>query len=121
MIKRELVEDFFSREIEFEGIERELKIKEVRKIISITGPRRAGKTWYFYSLAKKLRNPLYVNFEDIAFRDLSIEEFFDIIKIFTELKYKPENLLLDEVQTIKNWQILTRSLYDRGYKIFITG
>ena len=44
-----------------------------------------------------------------------------MIKIFSELKYQPKTLLLDEVQTIKDWQVLVRSLYDRGYKIFIIG
>jgi len=121
MIKKELVEDFFSREIKFKGVERELEISKINKIISIVGPRRAGKTWYYYSLFEKLKNPMYVNFEDIAFRSLEIEEFFDVVKIFTELKYRPKTLLLDEVQVIKNWQTLLRSLYDRNYRVFITG
>ena len=121
MFKRELVQDFFSRQKKFEGIERELKIIKTNKIVSIVGPRRAGKTWYFYSLLDKVNKPMYVNFEDIAFRNISIEEFFDIIKIFSELKYKPKTLLLDEIQVLEKWETLVRSLYDRNYNIFITG
>ena len=121
MFKRELVEDFLSRERKFIGIERELGIDKVNKIVSIVGPRRAGKTWYFYSILDKEKNPMYVNFEDIAFRNLSSDEFFDVIRIFTELKYRPKTLFLDEVQVLKNWQVLVRSLYDRGYKLFVTG
>jgi hypothetical protein len=41
MIKKELVEDFFSREIKFKGVKRELEISKINKIISIVGPRRA--------------------------------------------------------------------------------
>ena len=122
MIKENLIKDFLAREIKFEGIERELKIDLTeRKIISLVGPRRAGKTWYFYYMFSKLQFPMYVNFEDIAFRDLSPEEFFEVIKIFSELKYPPKTLLLDEIQNLEDWNVLVRSLYDRGFKIFITG
>ncbi len=116
-----LIRDFFSREIKFEGVERELKIEETKKIVSIVGPRRSGKTWYFYYLFQNLEKPMYVNFEDIAFRDIRPEEIFELIKIFSEVKYEPKTLLLDEVQNLKKWEIVVRSLYDRGFKIFITG
>ena len=122
MINRKLIEDFFSREIKFEGIERELKIEKIPgKIISIIGPRRAGKTWYFYYLFDKLEKPMYVNCEDIAFRNLSIEEFFEVIKIFSSIHYEPKTILLDEIQVIKEWEILVRSLKDRNFELFITG
>jgi predicted AAA+ superfamily ATPase len=123
MFKRELVEDFFLREIKFEGVERELRVEEpkVKKVVSIVGPRRSGKTWYFYYLFKKFENPMYVNLEDIAFRNISIEEFFDLLKIFSELKYEPKTLFLDEVQNLMGWQVLVRSLHDRDYKVFVTG
>ena len=121
MIKKTLVEDFFSRKKTFKGIERELKISKTDKIISIVGPRRAGKTWFFYYLSEKVKAGCYINFEDIAFRNLNPEELFDIIKIFSEINYKPKTLLLDEVQVMKEWQSIVRSLHDRNYKIFITG
>ncbi len=121
MVKRDLIEDFFSRKISFTGIFRELVVPRVEKIVSIVGPRRSGKTWYFYSLLDSLELPMYVNFEDLAFRNLSVEEFFNVIKIFSELKYPPKNLMLDEVQVLKDWEVLVRSLHDRGYKIYVTG
>ena len=122
MIKKNLIKDFFARQIKFDGIRRELEVSLTeKKIISVVGPRRAGKTWYFYYLFQKLPSPMYVNFEDIAFRNLSPEEFFEVIKIFSEIKYPPKTLLLDEVQNLKDWSVLIRSLYDRGFKIFITG
>lgn len=122
MIKENLIKDFFTRDIRFDGIKRELEVNlSERKIISLVGPRRAGKTWYFYYLFQKVPLPMYINFEDIAFRNLSPEEFFEVIKIFSEIKYPPQNLLLDEVQNLKDWSVLIRSLHDREFKIFITG
>jgi len=124
MMRRELIEDFFSREIVFRGVERELNVLscgEVGKVVSVIGPRRVGKTWYFYSLIGKLSNPMYVNFEDIAFRNIEVEDFFNIIKIFTELKYNPKSILLDEIQVLRGWSVLVRSLHDRGYRVFVTG
>ena len=122
MINEKLVKDFFHRDIKFSGIERDLKIdEEVEKIISIVGPRRAGKTWYFYYLYQKLEKPMYVNFEDIAFRNLNSDEVFEVIKIFSEIKYSPKTLLLDEIQTLRDWNVVVRSLYDRNFKILLTG
>ncbi len=120
MLSRELLEDFFFRDFSFRGVPRELKTEE-EKIISVVGPRRAGKTWYFYSLLSKYENPMYVNFEDIAFRNMKVEKFFEVIKLFTELKYPPRILFLDEVQVLDGWESLVRSLHDRGYRMFITG
>ena len=121
MFEISLVKDFFKREIKFEGVERALKLPKINKIISIIGPRRAGKTWYFYFLCQKEENPMYVNFEDITFKYLEAKEFFEILKIFSEIKYEPKALFFDEVQNLKNWSTLVRSLYDRGFKIFVTG
>jgi len=124
MFEINLIKDFFKREVKFLGIERELEIArkpKINKIISIIGPRRAGKTWYFYFLFQKEKNPMYVNFEDIAFKYLEPKEFFEILKIFSEIKYEPKTLFFDEVQNLKNWSTLVRSLYDRNFKIFITG
>lgn len=92
----------FSREIRFTGIERELQVKPVgNKVTSVVGPRRAGKTWYFYSLFSHLDRPMYVNLEDVAFRRLSTDEFFDIIRIFSQIRYEPRTIMLDEVQSIE--------------------
>ena len=121
MFEISLVKDFFKRKIKFEGVERALKLPKINKIISIIGPRRAGKTWYFYFLFQKEENPMYVNFEDITFKYLEAKEFFKILKIFSEIKYEPKALFFDEVQNLKNWSTLVRSLYDRGFKIFVTG
>ncbi|MEM5821369.1 MAG: ATP-binding protein, partial [Candidatus Aenigmatarchaeota archaeon] len=122
MIKKDLIESYFAKSIEFKGIERELKIDIFpNKAITIVGPRRSGKTYYLLYLYNKFENSMYVNFEDIVFRNVEAIEFFDIIKIFTKVKYAPKNLFLDEIQIVNNWESLVRSLIDRGYNVFITG
>ncbi|MEM5772986.1 MAG: ATP-binding protein [Candidatus Aenigmatarchaeota archaeon] len=121
-MRRDLITDFFSRKIEFKGVKRDLEIEEIEnKIVSIIGPRRAGKTYFFYYLYTKLFKPMYVNFEDIAFRNIKAEEFFEIVKIFSENFYEPKTLLLDEIQIIEGWQVLLRSLLERKFKVIVTG
>ena len=121
-MRRELIEDFFGREITFTGVKRDLEL-DLRwdKVKNVIGPRRAGKTWYFFWLYNNLRDPMYINFEDIAFRDVTPEDFFKIIEIFTEIMYPPRTMLLDEVQVVENWDIMVRSLHDRRYNVFVTG
>ncbi|MEM0476613.1 MAG: ATP-binding protein [Candidatus Aenigmatarchaeota archaeon] len=123
-MNKELIKDYFLRERKFRGIKRELEVKGVKdKAISILGPRRAGKTWYMlYLLNNFYQDSLYVNFEDLAFRNIKAEEFFEILKIFVEVKgFSPKTLLLDEIQLVKDWESLVRTLIDRDYRIFITG
>ncbi|RLE41891.1 AAA family ATPase, partial [Candidatus Woesearchaeota archaeon] len=124
MIERESIIDYIKREKKFIGIKRELEITQIRgKITSIIGPRRSGKTFYLlYLLNHKYPKALYLNFELIFLKKILAKEFFDIIKIHNEVKgYAPKTLLLDEIQEIKNWQTLLRTLLDYGYEIIVTG
>ena len=92
-------------------------------IISLIGPRRAGKTYYLFQISKELDNPVYLNFEDSRLRYITYKEIRDVIRAYTELHGKePKSLLLDEVQVIDGWSIAARELNDlKKYKIFITG
>ena len=105
-------------------IERELKIKVTEgKITSIIGPRRAGKTYFLYKLREKFGNFLHINFEHTAFSGIQAREIYDVISLYHEIfGRKPENLFLDEVQKLKDWQTLVRSFLDsEEYTIFISG
>ncbi|MEM5830451.1 MAG: ATP-binding protein [Candidatus Aenigmatarchaeota archaeon] len=72
-------------------------------------------------MSEKFENSMYVDFENAAFKNIEISEFFEVIKIFTEMKYEPKTLLLDEVQVINEWPTLVRSLHDLGYNVIISG
>jgi len=106
-------------------IERELKVKETkRRIVSIIGPRRAGKTYYFYQLiGKNKEKSLYLNFEDTRLIDVNFREIRDLIRIYKEITAnEPEYLFFDEVQNIERWESALREILDTDrYKIFITG
>jgi len=107
------------------GIRRELRVPWRKdKIISIIGPRRAGKTYYFYQLIRKDRkNSLYLNLEDTRLIDVSFREIRELLRIYMEIAGKPpKNLFFDEIQNLKNWEIALRELLDlQRYNIFITG
>src|SRR3989344_1639311 len=72
--------------------ERELKISESKKIKSIIGPRRAGKTYFMYQKIKELikygvkkENILYINFEDPRLIDINFKEIRDIVRLNWQL------------------------------------
>ncbi|MEM3070416.1 MAG: ATP-binding protein [Candidatus Bathyarchaeia archaeon] len=107
------------------GVERELMVPRRRdKIISIIGPRRAGKTYYFYQLVGEDReNSLYLNFEDTRLIDVGFQEIRDLIRIYMEFTGRdPTSIFFDEVQNIKYWETALRELLDlQRYNIFVTG
>jgi len=127
-MNKELIRDYL---IEFSKkeipwlIEREFKVSETkRRVISIIGPRRTGKTYYFYQLIKKNKEKsLYLNFEDTRFYEVNFKEIREIIRIYKEFFSKePLYLFFDEIQNIKNWEKAVREILDlQKYKIFITG
>lgn len=111
---------------------RSLEIPETRKIVSLIGARRIGKTSYFYQIIKKLEKSvgrehiLYINFEDERILPLDVKDLNDILEAYYELY--PENLgdtvylFFDEIQNVPGWELFVRRLYDRGdLRLFLTG
>lgn len=128
---KEYLADFQNRKLP-EIIEREIKINDTKKIKSLIGPRRAGKTFFMYQKIKEMighnikkEDILYLNFEDPRLIEINFKEIREIIKLHWELyPESTENQLyifIDEPQNIKNWEIAVRALYDEGFNIFITG
>jgi len=101
------------------------------KIVTVTGPRRAGKTWYFFQLMSRLESMgvkkeqcLYLNFED---ERLELDNDYDqILSAYLEL-YPQQALeevyfFFDEIQELPNWEKYVRRLYDTvSRNIFLTG
>ena len=117
-----------------EAIKRDLELPLFsKKIITIYGPRRSGKSFFFYLLIKKLISQgisihriLYINFEDDRLFPLEIGNLNSILESFFELypenKEKEIYLFFDEIQNIENWEIFVRRIYEKEkVKIFITG
>ncbi len=127
---REYIADFNKKEIPI-FIERRLKVSETNKIVSIIGPRRAGKTYFLFQIMKHLldrgiekNQMLHLNFEDTRLLNINYQEIREILKMQYQL-YPSQNkdfyLFIDEPQNIDKWEHAVRSLHDEGIKIFITG
>ena len=124
-----LIKDYIAnfQKLKFgEILERELKIKPIKnKATTIIGPRRAGKTFFFFWQIDKLpRNEvMYLDFEEPFLRNLKSTEVLKLIfETYPEVVGNtPKHIFLDEVQNLKDWQSLTRSLLNRGLDVFLTG
>lgn len=94
-------------------------------IVSIIGPRRAGKTFYLFQRIGELgkEGALYLNFDDTRLFGTRGRELRDVIRLYIEaFKRPPSFILLDEVQNVDGWERAVRELFDlRRYEIFVTG
>jgi hypothetical protein len=129
---KRLITDFMERPLPL-AMEREYEIPlQSKKIISLTGVRRSGKTFLLYSLIRKIREKipkehvLYINFEDDRLYAIQLGNLDELIQSYYELY--PENrdheiyLFLDEIQNVPGWEKFVRRLYDTlPIQIFITG
>ncbi len=115
----------------------EFKARDVRvpldlnKVISIVGPRRAGKTYFLYQLMATLeargvskKRILYINFED---ERLDLEGRHDLIfeawlSLYPDLDLSSCWFFFDEIQELDRWEKFIRRVYDTfSRNIFITG
>lgn len=104
-------------------------------INTITGPRRAGKTYFCFQLIDQIKkqkkgienNILYINFEDEKLLNANAKDLDNLLETFYELfsVNEKENLylFLDEIQKVKNWDSWVRRIYDtnKKVKIIVTG
>lgn len=103
-----------------------------KKIISLIGVRRSGKTSILFNMIKKLRqkvsneNIVYLNFEDDRLFEMELNNLNDLIDAYYELypakRAEKIYLFFDEIQNIDNWELFVRRVYDTlDVQIFITG
>jgi len=115
-----------------EMIKREINVDLFPKnIVSIIGPRQAGKTFFLYQIISTLKkdfenNILYVNFEDDRLKNLNSSHLSLMLKTFFKIfdvdEDKPIFLFLDEIQKVRDWELWLRRIYDSfKYHIFISG
>lgn len=107
--------------------EREIAIEAKGNYIFI-GPRRAGKTFGLFQIAKRYaeeyseKKILYLNFEDDRLLTFNATHFQLIIDAYKNLFKETPVLFLDEIQNIGGWEKFARRLADSGeYRVFITG
>jgi len=121
-----LVLEYFQklREGGIEYVERELKPEVMGgKAVSIVGPRRAGKTYFLLNLFyKHLHEAIYMDLESLELSRLEAEDVLRILPLYeARFGIRVKWVFLDEVQNLKLWSRLVRSLLNRGYYVFISG
>jgi predicted AAA+ superfamily ATPase len=130
-ILKNIIKDFHSQPLpSFKP--RQLQVPlDLEKIVTIVGPRRAGKTWYFFQMMAILEERgvqkkqfIYINFED---ERLELETDYDQIidaylELYPEQQLGKAYLFFDEIQELNGWEKYVRRLYDTvSKKIFLTG
>jgi predicted AAA+ superfamily ATPase len=131
-IFKRLITDFIEKEIP-NILQRDYEIPiESKKIISLVGVRRSGKSSLLFDTINKLRekiareNIIYLNFEDDRLYPLELSSLEHILEGYFELyPHKREEkiyLFLDEVQVVQNWEMYVRRIYDNeNIQLYITG
>lgn len=96
----------------------------IRKIMSLVGFRRVGKTYIMLDFAQKIGQAdcLYLNFEDERIPK-EVSFLSDIIETLTEISgSKKYTLLFDEIQNIPEWSRWARRIAETTrHQLFITG
>jgi uncharacterized protein len=104
----------------------------IRQIQVLLGIRRSGKSSLFRLIINELMkkvNPaeiLYVNLDDPYFSDYKNNSkwLYDLMEVSEKITgKKPKYILLDEIQSINEWEKFIKSIYDNNLvkKIFVTG
>jgi hypothetical protein len=129
---RRIITDFIETPIK-PVMQRDYNIPiDSKKIISLIGVRRSGKSSILFDLIKKLEkitpkeNIIYINFEDDRLYPLELKSLDDLLESYYELYPTKRDekiyLFFDEIQVVENWEIYIRRLYDTlNVQIFITG
>lgn len=131
-IFKKLIVDFQERSFT-RIIKRELELpRDTKKIVSLIGIRRCGKTYMLYYLIQQLRKTInneriiYINFEDDRLYPIQLTDLDLLLESYYELY--PQNrghqiyLFLDEVQNIAGWELYVRRVHDsENVNLYITG
>lgn len=137
MIEKDIIKRIV-REFHISGVKNRLFSRNIKipldsdKIITVTGPRRSGKTSILLNCIAELINKgfereriIYINFEDERL-NLNVNNLEFIIESYRELYPDiPMDkccIFFDEIQNIEGWEKFVRRVYDNfSRNIFITG
>ncbi len=101
------------------------------QVITITGPRRAGKSYIMRQMGRllsengvKKENVLFVNFEDPRFLSLDTKLLIQIYDVYREFMSPTETpyIFLDEVQEVEEWEKWVSMMHElKKAKIIVSG
>ena len=122
---REVVEDYL--ELDVGGVERELDVPlpRVPRAIAITGPRRAGKSFYMLQRFKGFLGKvpaLYLPLDDDRIYPPTLKTLNEFLEVFHEIHGEKKGVLfLDEVQEVGNWELFVKRAVSLGHTVFVSG
>ena len=111
-IERRLQEPYVPRDVPLGRLSREL-------VNVVSGPRRAGKSFFALHAVRELGRFGYVNFDDE--RLAVLEDYDELVAAIDSTYGHPEVLLLDEVQNLPSWELFVNRLQRQGVRLTITG
>lgn len=105
---------------------------ETKKVVSLIGVRRSGKTSILLKAIQQLRETqaaersVYLNFEDDRLSGLDLSQLDLILEAYYELyplqRSQKTYWFLDEIQNIAGWEKFVRRMHDTEHaSIFLTG
>lgn len=100
-----------------------IRLTRNKEIIVLSGIRRCGKSVLLEHIRRvhKADNDYYFNFEDERLVNFGVEDFEILHQTFISLYGVQSNFYFDEIQNIPEWELFVRRMYNKGYKIYITG
>ncbi len=130
---KRIIADFFTRDLSH-VLPRKYDIPlALPKVISLIGPRRAGKTFLLFELIKQLREEgipkerlVYVNFEDDRLFPIQLSDLDALLQAYYEMypdnKEKKVWFFFDEIQEVRHWEKFIRRVHDQeNCQLFVTG
>ncbi len=129
---REIIQEFIHSPLP-KAIVRDLELPtDAPKIISLLGPRRAGKTYCLYHVIQQLEKEVdrtrlvYINFEDDRLFPLHLKDLDDFLQSYYELYPDNRNrrvwFFFDEVQEVPDWEKFIRRILDKeNCRVYVTG
>ncbi len=129
-----IIRDFHQRKPEH-GIVRDLKIPldlKLKKSITISGPRRSGKTFFLHQAADTIcdkidrKRVLFVSLDDDRLFPMSLEDLNRLVDVYYEMYPDLEDsrcyFFFDEIQDVSRWELFIRRLIDtRNIMVFLSG
>lgn len=112
---------------------RDTQLTDSRKIQTVIGARRVGKTYLLFNKIRELEETgvkkeqmIYINLETPLLNDITNKEVKEIIELhwslFPETMKQKIYLFIDEPQSIEKWELAVREIHDNyDCNIFITG
>ena len=94
----------------------------------LVGVRQAGKSFMLYKRAKQLisnghvlEEIVYINFDDERLIGMKADELDLIMQAYQSVYSHIPVFFFDEIQNVDGWEHFARRLYNKKYRVFITG